>query len=159
VDPSHYLTANEELAAEPSVSPSPCPVPGPPPEDGMRPGSPSPSQGPLPRRGRRSTPPVNVTQLMHLAGGLAIAAAISAADAHTDSLGPDWEVPSERAGGESRRIGHTRKAADITRSAAKDFALLTSRTTSEHHAAEFLSTVTNVIVFLPKLVYSFSVIT
>ena len=159
VDPSDYLTANEEPAAEPSVSPSPCPVPGPPPDDGMRPGSPSPSPGPLPRRGRRSTPPVNVTQLMHLAGGLDIAAAISAADAHTDSSGPDWEVPSERAGGESRRIGHKRKAADITRSAAEDFVLLTSRTTSEHHAAEFLSTVTNVIDFIPKLVFSFPVIT
>jgi hypothetical protein len=38
VDPSDYLTASEELAAdsEPSVSPSPCPVP--PPHDGMRPG-------------------------------------------------------------------------------------------------------------------------
>jgi hypothetical protein len=68
-------------------------------------------------------------------------------------------VPSERAGGESRRIGNKRKAEDITRSAAEDFALLTSRTTSEHHAADFLSTVSNVIDFIPKLVYSFSVIT
>jgi hypothetical protein len=69
VDPSdfltaNFLTANEEPDVEPSVSSSPCPVP--PPDDGMRPGSPSPSQGPLPRRGRRSTPPVNVTQLMYL---------------------------------------------------------------------------------------------
>jgi hypothetical protein len=156
VDPSDNLTASDEPAAAPSVSPSPCPVP--PPDDGMRPGSPSSSPGPLPRRGRRSTPPVNVTQLMHLAGGLDIDAAISAADAHTDSLGPDWEVPSERAGGESRRIRNKRKAEDITRSAAEDFALLTSRTISEHHAADFLSTVTNVIDFIPKLVYSFSVI-
>ena len=103
-------------------------------------------------------PPVNVTQLMHLAGALDIAAAISAADDHTDSFGPDWEVPSERAGGESRRIGNKRKADKITRSAAEDFALLTSRTTSEHHAADFLSTVSNVIYFIPKLIYSFSVI-
>ena len=152
MDPSdflaaNFLTANEEPDVEPSVSSSPCPVP--PPADGMRPASPSPSPGPLPRRGRRSTPPVNVTQLMHLAGGLDIAAAISAADALTDSFGPDWEVPSERAGGESRRIGNKRKAADITRSAAEDFALLTSRTTSEHHAADFLSTVSNVIDFIP----------
>ena len=149
MDPSDYLSANEEPDAEPSVSPSPCPVP--PPADGMRPASPSPSPGPLPRRGRRSTPPINVTQLMHLAGGLDIAAAISSADALTDSFGPDWEVPSERAGGESRRIGNKRKAEDITRSAAEDFALLqvTSRTTSEHHAADFLSTVSNVIDFIP----------
>jgi hypothetical protein len=86
---------------------------------------------------------------MHLAGSLDIAAAVSAADAHTESFGPDWEVPSERAGGENRRIRNKRKAEDITRSAAEDFALLTSRTTSEHHAADFLSTVTNVIVFIP----------
>ncbi len=116
MDPSDYLAANKEQAAEPSVSPSPCPVP--PPDDGMRQGSPNPSSGPLPRRRRRSIPAVNVTQLMHLAGGLDIAVAISAADAHTDSLnesvperisfGPDWEVSSERAGDESRRIGHKR---------------------------------------------------
>ncbi len=158
VDPFDYLTANEEPAVESSVSPSPCPAP--PPDDGMRPGSPSPSLGPMPRRGRRSTLPcVNVTQLMHLAGGLDIAAAVSAADAHTESFGQDWEVPSERAGGESRRIRNKSKAEDITRSAAEDFALLSSRTTSEHHAADFLSTVTNVIDFIPYLVYSFSVIT
>ncbi len=107
---------------ESSVSPSPCPVP--PPDDGMRPGSPNPSPGPLPRRGRRSTPPVNVTQLMHLAGGLDIAAAVFAADAHTESFGPDWEVSSERVGGESRRIRNKRKAEDITRSAAEDFAYI-----------------------------------
>ena len=66
-------------------------------------------------------------------------------------------APSERAGGESRRIGNKRKADKITRSAAEDFALLTSRTTSEHHAADFLSTVSNVIYFIPKLIYTFSV--
>ena len=159
VDPSEYLTTNEEPAAELSVPPSPCPVP--PPDDVMRPGSPCPSPGPsnLPRRGRRTPPPVvNVTQLMHFAGALDVAAAISAADSHTDSFGPEWEVPSDRAGGESRRMGNKRKADKITRSAAEDFALLTSRTTSEHHAADFLSTVTNVIYFIPKLIHSFSVI-
>jgi hypothetical protein len=69
-----------------------------------RPGSPSPSSGPLPRLGRRlgGPPPVSVTQLMHLAGGLGLAGAISAAD--------------------------------------------------------FLSTAANVIHFIPKLTYSFSVI-
>jgi hypothetical protein len=93
---------------------------------------------------------------MRLAGGLGLAAAISAADAYTDSFGPrqDWEVPSERAGGEIRRIANKRKAKDITRSAAEDFALLTTRTTSEHHAADFLSTVGNVnlLLFLTLLV-------
>ncbi len=100
------LTTNEEPAEEPSVSPSPCPVP--PPNDVMRPGSLSPSPGPLPRRGRAIHHPVNVTQLMHLAGGLGIAAEIAAADSQTDSFGPDWEVPSECAGYdryEGRRIG------------------------------------------------------
>ena len=82
---------------------------------------------------------------MRLAGGLGLAAALSHADSYTDPLGNAWEVPSERAGGESRRAGNKRKAAQITRSAAEDFALLTARTTSEHHAADFLSTVANVI--------------
>ena len=85
---------DDQPAAEPSVSPSTSPVPPP----DMRPDSPNPSQPepmcPLPRKparfGRRS-PPINVTQLMRLAGGLGLAAALSAADAHTDSLGPDWE--------------------------------------------------------------------
>lgn len=144
-------------AEEPAASPLPTAV-SPPDEAGTTPGSPSPSQSPSPspsqayplprqpaRFGRRSPPPVNVTQIMRLAGGLGLAAAISSADVVTDSFGTDWKVPSERAGGDSRRMGNKRKAAEITRSAAEDFALLTCRTTSEQHAAEFLSTVTNVI--------------
>ena len=144
-----------EPAEEEAAPPSPCSVP---PSDEAAAEhadspSPSPSQScPLPRKparfGRRSPPPVNVTQLMRLAGGLGLAASISAADAITDSFGTsstDWKVPSERAGGESRRIGNKRKAGEISRSAAEDFAILTCRTTSEHHAADFLSTVTNVI--------------
>ena len=83
-----------------------CPVPSP--------CSPSPSPSPrqpeqpvpLPRKparfGRRSAP-VNVTQSMCLGGGLGLAAAISAADAFMDLFWQDWEVPSEHAGGESRR--------------------------------------------------------
>ena len=148
---------DDQPAAEPSVSPSTSPVPPP----DMRPDSPNPSQPepmcPLPRKparfGRRS-PPIHVTQLMRLAGGLGLAAALSAADAHTDSFGPDWEVPSERAGGETRRIANKRKAQEITRSAAEDFALLTSRTTSEHHAADFLSTVANVTYLIPQFILS-----
>ena len=76
---------------------------------------------PLPRKparfGRRSAP-VNVTQSMSLAGGLGLAAAISAADAFMDLFGQDWEAPSERAGGESRRNENKRKANEITPSAA-----------------------------------------
>ena len=69
------------------------------------------------RFGRRSAP-VNVTQSMCLAGGLGLAVAISAADAFMDLFGQDWEVPSERAGGESRRNENKRKANEITPSAA-----------------------------------------
>ncbi len=53
-------------------------------------------------------------------------------------------VASERAGGESRRTGLKRKAGEITRSAAEDFGLLTTRTASARCAADFLSTVRNV---------------
>jgi len=115
---------DEEPADEPAVepvSPSTSPV--------QSPDSPSPSPGPkqpepvvpLPRKptrfGRRSAP-VNVTQSMCLAGGLGLAAAISAADAFMDLFGQDWQVPSERAGGESRRNENKSKANEITPSAA-----------------------------------------
>ena len=44
---------------------------------------------------------------MRLAGSpsLGLAAAISSADVVTDSLGTDWKVPRELAGGDSRRMG------------------------------------------------------
>ena len=45
-------------------------------------------------------------------------------------------------------FGNKRKAAEITRSAAEDFALFTCRTTSAKHAAYFLSTITNVILLI-----------
>ncbi len=48
-------------------------------------------------------------------------------------------VASERAGGESRRTELKRKAGEICRSAAEDFALLTTRTSSMRYAADFLS--------------------
>ena len=70
----------------------------------------------LPRKparfGRRSSPPVNIPQLMRLAGGLGMAASLSTADSYTDPLGPDWEVPSARSGGERRRAENKHKAAD-----------------------------------------------
>ena len=53
-------------------------------------------------------------------------------------------VASDRAGGDGRRTGLKRKAGEITRSAAEDFALLTTRTSSMRYAADFLSTVGNV---------------
>ena len=116
-----------EPAEEEAAPPSPCSVP--PSDEAAHADSPSPSPSqscPLPRKparfGRRSPPPLNVTQLMRLAGGLGLAASISAADAITDSFGTsstDWKVPSERAGGESRRIGNKRKAGEISRFAAE----------------------------------------
>jgi len=116
-------------ADEEAAPPSPCSVP---PSDEAAAAhadslSPSPSQScPLPRKparfGRRSPPPVNVTQLMRLAGGLGLAALILAADAITDSFctsSTDWKVFSERAGGESRGIGNKRKAGEISLFAAE----------------------------------------
>ncbi len=42
---------------------------------------------------------------MPSAGGFGLAASVSTLDAIADSFGPDWDVSSERADGESRRIG------------------------------------------------------
>ena len=67
---------------------------------------------------------------------------IAAAD---DAMPPGGlPVASERAGGEFRRTQLKRKAGEISRSAAEDFALLTTRTSSMRYAADFLSTVGNV---------------
>ena len=77
-----------------------------------------------------------------LAGGSGLEQAIVDADAATP---PEvLPVASERAGGESRSLGLKRKAGEITRSVAKDFALLTARTASARYAADFLLTVGNV---------------
>ena len=87
----------EEQAAPPS------PIAVSPPDEAAHAGSPSPTPSqscPLPRKparfGRRSPPPINVTQIMRLAGGLGLAAAMSCADAVTDSFGTDWQVVSGR---------------------------------------------------------------
>ena len=77
-DQPQPASASEVLAPSPSPSPSPS-----------QPEHVVPLLRKPARFGRRS-PPVNVTQLMRLAGGLGLAAAISAADVRTDSFGPDW---------------------------------------------------------------------
>ena len=79
---------------------------------------------------------------MCLAGGTGLEQVIAAAD---DAM-PQAGLPtaSERAGGDGRRAVLKRKAGEITRSAAEDFALLTTRTSSMRYAADFLSTVANV---------------
>jgi hypothetical protein len=86
----------------------------------------------------------DLRKMMWLAGGsaLMLKSVITRSETHMPTK--DMPVASERAGGESRRAGLKRKAAEITRSAAEDFALLTTRTTSERSAADFLSTVAHV---------------
>ena len=84
----------------------------------------------------------SMTKTMCQAGGAGLEQVIAAAE---DAMPPGGlPVASERAGGESRRTGLKRKAGEITRSAAEDFALLTTRTSSMRYAADFLSTVRNV---------------
>ena len=76
------------------------------------------------------------------AGGTGLEQVIAAADDAVPQEG--LPVASERAGGEGRRAGLKRRAAEITRSAAEDFALLTTRTSSMCYAAYFLFTVGDV---------------
>ncbi len=91
---------------------------------------------------RKSMAGRDICNMMCLAGGSGLEQAIVDADAAMPREG--LPVASERAGGESRRTGLKRKAGEITRSAAEDFALLTTRTASARYAADFLSTVGNV---------------
>ncbi len=84
----------------------------------------------------------DVCKMMCLAGGSGLEQAIVDADGAMPPEG--LPVASERSGGESRRLGLKRKAGEITRSAAEDFALLTARTVSARYAADFFSTVGNV---------------
>ena len=80
---------------------------------------------------------------MYLAGGTGLEQVIAAADDAVPQEG--LPVASERAGGEGRRAGLKRRAAEMTRSSAEDFALLTTRTSSmRRYSADFLSTVANV---------------
>ena len=70
--------------------------------------------------------------MMCLAGRSGLEQAIVDADAAMPPEG--LPVASKRAGGESRRVGLKRKAGEITRSAAENFALLTARTASARYA-------------------------
>ena len=98
------------------------------------------SQRPAPPR--NSMPGWDMAKTMGKADGAGLKKVIAAAE---DAMPPGgMPVASERAGGESRRTGLKRKAGEITRSAAEDFALLTTRTSSMRYAADFLSTVGNV---------------
>ena len=87
-------------------------------------------------------PASDMAKTMCQAGGAGLKQVIAAAD---DAMPPGGlPVASERAGGEFRRTELKRKAGEISRSAAEDFALLTTRTSSMRYAADFLSTVGNV---------------
>ena len=126
----------------PSLSASPPATPTSPPAEAAPPGRAGPASPP----GRPSGSGWDMRQMMWLAGGSRLHSVITRADA--DMPTDDLPVASERAGGESRRSGLKRKAAEITRSAAEDFALLTTQTVSSRYAADFLSTVTNVSLIL-----------
>ena len=114
------------------------------------PASPIPSQpsrsassSPSPLANKSHTPPQNsmpgwdMCKTMCLAGGTGLEQVIAAADDAMPQAG--LPVASERAGGDGRRAGLKRKAGEITRSAAEDFALLTARISSMRYAADFLS--------------------
>ena len=77
-----------------------------------------------------------------LAGGTGLEQVIAAADNAMPQAG--LPIACERAGGGGRRAGLKRKVGEITRSAVKDFALLTTRTSSMRYAADFLYNVANV---------------
>ena len=97
---------------------------------------------PRPAPPQNSMPGWDMAKTMCQAGGASLNKVIAAAEDAMPTGG--MPVESERAGGESRRTGLKRKAGEIPRSAAEDFALLTTRTSSMHYAADFLSTVGNV---------------
>jgi hypothetical protein len=84
----------------------------------------------------------DICNMMCLAGGSGLEQAI--VDAYAAMPPEGLPVVSERAGGKRRRLGLKRKAGEITRSAAEDFALLTARTASARNGADFLSMVGNV---------------
>jgi hypothetical protein len=113
-----------------------CPIPSQASRFVSSPGSPRPAPP------QNSMPGWDMAKTMCQAGGASLDKVISAAEDAMPSGG--MPVASERAGGESRRTGLKRKAGEITRSAAEDFALLTTRTSSMRYAADFLSTVGNV---------------
>ncbi len=65
-----------------------------------------------------------------LAGGSGLEQAVAYADAAMPPEGVPVASEHWQAGGESRHIGLKRKAGEITRSAAEDFAFITTLTAS-----------------------------
>jgi hypothetical protein len=133
----------------PSLSASPPATPASPPAQAAA--APPGRAGPASPPGRPSGSGWDMPQMMWLAGGAGLHSVIARSDAAMPT--DDVPVASERAGGESRRTGLKRKAAEITRSAAEDFALLTTQTVSARYAVDFLSTVTNVILIFFRNLY------
>ena len=135
-----YLDDSEDIPDDipdfPEEDTPACPIPSQPSRFLSSPGSPRPAPP------QNSMPGWDMAKTMCKAGGPGLNKVIAAAE---DAMPPGcMPVASERAGGESRRTGLKRKAGEITRSAAEDFALLTTRTSSMRYAADFLSTVGNV---------------
>ncbi len=113
-----------------------CPIPSQPSRFLSSPGSPRPAPP------QNSMPGWDMAKTICQAGGAGLKKVIAAAEDAMPLGG--MPVASERAGGESRCTGLKQKAGEITRSAAEDFALLTTRTSSMRYAADFLSTDGNV---------------
>ncbi len=135
-----YMPDDEDFPEEDSPA---CLIPSQPSRSPSSPGSPRPgpaNQSYAPPQ--KFMPGWNMAKTMCQAGGAGLKQVIAAVD---DAMPPGGlPVASERAGDESRRTELKRKAGEITRSAAEDFALLTTRTSSMRYAADFLSTVGNV---------------
>jgi hypothetical protein len=118
---------DEDIPDEEDTNSIPAsPIPSQPPQ--------SPSSRPSPLANQSHAPPQNsmpgcdMCKTMCLAGGTGLEQVIAAADDAMPQAG--LPVASERACGDSRRAGLKRKAEEITRSAAEDFALVTTRTSS-----------------------------
>ena len=142
---NYYLDGSEDMPDDEGIPDFPeadisdfpaCPIPSQASRFLSSPGS----QRPAPPQ--NSMPGWDMAKTMCKADGAGLKKVIAAAE---DAMPPGGlPVASERAGGDSRRTGLKRKAGEITRSAAEDFALLTTRTSSMRYAADFLSTVGNV---------------
>ena len=99
-------------------------------------------QPPPPSSGRQA----DMRKSMQAAGGSNYENELRAIDAE---MGPNpGPIPSERCGGESRRVLLKRKASRITRSTSEVFAYLTSKTSSIKEAADVLECFGNVSLFM-----------
>ena len=118
---------DEDIPDEEDTNSIPAsPIPSQPPQ--------SPSSRPSPLANQSHAPPQNpksgwdMCKTMCLSGGTGLEQVIAAGENAMPHAG--LPIASKRAGGGGRRAGLKRKAGVMTRSAAEDFALLTTRTSS-----------------------------